>query len=270
MRRLTLDDGTALVQRAFVKPFFRRHGPGLLAREASVLALLAEQESIPAPGLVAVDATAGHCDHPTLLMSALPGRVRVDGDDLDRRLDLLAAQLVRVHGVVPAQRPLPYQAWTSPERVRAPDGPLWERAVDVIRRDPPPYEGRFLHRDFHPGNVLFTGAGPTLRITGVVDWVETSWGPADLDVAHCSTALALLHGPACGLDFRERYEAHGGRALADGPDHLYWRLLDALHYCPDAAKLAGPWRELGRLDLTSEVLGARLEAYVDGLLQRYS
>jgi hypothetical protein len=95
------------------------------------------------------------------------------------------------------------------------------------------------------------------------------WGPADLDVAHCSTALALLHGPAHGLDFRERYEAHGGRDLADNPDHLYWRLLDALHYCPDAAKLAGPWRELGRDDLTSEVLGERLEAYVDGLFRRY-
>ncbi|WP_328432660.1 alpha/beta fold hydrolase [Streptomyces sp. NBC_00453] len=269
MRRLTLDDGAALVQRAFVKPFFRRHGPGLLAREASVLALLAGQESIPAPGLVAVDATAEHCDHPTLLMSALPGRVRVDEDDLDRRLDLLAAQLVRVHGVVPAEKPRLYQAWTSPEHVRTPDGPLWERAVDMIRRDPPPYESCFLHRDFHPGNVLFTGVGPKLRITGVVDWVETSWGPADLDVAHCSTALALLHGPAYGLDFRERYEAHGGRDLADGHDHLYWRLLDALHYCPDAAKLAGPWRELGRVDLTSEVLGERLEAYVDGLLQRY-
>ncbi|MEV6421240.1 alpha/beta fold hydrolase [Streptomyces sp. NPDC051662] len=269
MRRLTLDDGTALVQRTFVKPFFRHHGPGLLAREASVLALLARQEGIPAPGFVAVDATAEHCDHPTLLMSALPGRIRVDEDDLDRRLDLLAAQLVRVHGVVPAERPRTYQPWTSPERVRTPDGPLWERAVDVIRRDPPPYEGCFLHRDFHPGNVLFTGAGPKLRITGVVDWVETSWGPADLDVAHCSTALALLHGPVYGLDFRERYEAHGGRDLADAPDHLYWRLLDALHYCPDAAKLAGPWRELGRDDLTPQVLGARLEAYVDGLLRRY-
>ncbi|MFF0067183.1 alpha/beta fold hydrolase [Streptomyces sp. NPDC005279] len=269
MRRLTLDDGTALVQRTFVKPFFRHHGPGLLAREASVLALLAGQEGIPAPGFVAVDATAQHCDHPTLLMSALPGRVRVDEDDLDRRLDLLAAQLVRVHDVVPDERPRTYQAWTSPERVRTPDGPLWERAVDVIRRDPPPYEGCFLHRDFHPGNVLFTGTGPGLRITGVVDWVETSWGPADLDVAHCSTALALLHGPAYGLGFPERYEAHGGRDLADDPDHLYWRLLDALHYCPDAAKLAGPWRELGRDDLTSDVLAERLEAYVDGLLQRY-
>ncbi|MEV7732869.1 alpha/beta fold hydrolase [Streptomyces sp. NPDC088921] len=269
MRRLTLDDGTALVQRTFVKPFFRHHGPGLLAREASVLALLAGHEGIPAPRLVAVDATAEHCDHPTLLMSALPGRVRVDEDDLDRRLDLLAAQLVRVHGVVPTERPRTYQAWTSPERARTQDGPLWERAVEVIRRDPPPYEGCFLHRDFHPGNVLFTGAGPGLRITGVVDWVETSWGPADLDVAHCSTALALLHGPAYGLEFRERYEARGGRDLADNSDHLYWRLIDALHYCPDAAKLAGPWRELGRDDLTSEVLGERLEAYVDGLLQRY-
>ncbi|MFJ2101438.1 alpha/beta fold hydrolase [Streptomyces anulatus] len=269
MRRLSLDDGTALVQRTFVKPFFRHHGPGLLGREASVLALLTGQESIPAPDFVAVDATAEHCDHPTLLMSALPGRVRVDEDDLDRRLDLLAAQLVSIHSVVPDERPRTYQAWTSPERVRTPDGPLWERAVDVIRRDPPPYDGCFLHRDFHPGNVLFTGAGPKLRITGVVDWVETSWGPADLDVAHCSTALALLHGPAYGLDFRERYEAHGGRGLADDPDHLYWRLLDALHYCPDAAKLAGPWRELGRDGLTSEVLGERLEAYVDELLQRY-
>ncbi|MFE9849644.1 alpha/beta fold hydrolase [Streptomyces sp. NPDC005576] len=268
MRRLTLDDGTALVQRTLVQPFFRHHGPGLLAREASALTLLTGQESIPAPELVAVDAAAEHCDHPTLLMSALPGRVRVDEDDLAQRLDLLAAQLVSIHGVVPNDRPRAYRAWTSAERVRTPDGPLWARAVDVIRRDPPSYDGCFLHRDFHPGNVLFTGAGPELRITGVVDWVETSWGPADLDVAHCSTALALLHGPAYGLDFRERYEAHGGD-LADGPDHLYWRLLDALHYCPDAAKLAGPWRELGRADLTAEVLGGRLEAYVDGLLQRY-
>jgi hypothetical protein len=50
---------------------------------------------------------------------------------------------------------------------------------------------------------------------------------------------------------------------------LYWRLLDALAYCPDAAKLAGPWRELGRTELTPQVLGGRLEAYVRGLVERY-
>ncbi|WP_039932333.1 alpha/beta fold hydrolase [Streptomyces viridochromogenes] len=270
MRRLTLDDGSALALRTFVQPFFRRHAPGLLAREAEMFALLAGEDGVPAPGLVGVDATAEHCDHPSLLMSVLPGRVRVDEEDLDRRVDLLAAQLARIHRVVPGVRPRAYQAWTSPERVRAPEGAMWERAVDVIRRDPPPYEGCFLHRDFHPGNVLFTGAGEGLRISGVVDWVETSWGPADLDVSHCSTGLALLHGPEYGLRFRERYAAHGGSPLAAGPDHLYWRLLDALAYVPDAAKLAGPWRELGRTDLTPEVLAGRLQAYVAGLLERYA
>ncbi|MFH0520233.1 alpha/beta fold hydrolase [Streptomyces sp. M41] len=269
IRRLTLDDGTRLALRTFVKPFFRKHAPGLLTREAEVLTLLAGRPDVPAPRLIAVDATAEHCDHPSLLMSLLPGRVRVDEDELDRRLDLLAAQLVAVHRVVPAERPRTYQAWTSPERVQAPGGALWERAVDVLRREPPAYEGCFLHRDFHPGNVLFDSAGGQLRISGVVDWVETSWGPADLDVAHCSTALALLHGPRYGLGFRQRYEAHGGRRLADTGDHLYWRLLDALAYAPDAAKLAGPWRELGRTDLTPEVLGERLAAYVTGLLERY-
>ncbi|MFE0253381.1 alpha/beta fold hydrolase [Streptomyces sp. NPDC059010] len=273
MRRLTLDDGTGLALRTFVKPFYRGHAPGLLAREASVLTLLTGHEHIPAPELIAVDATAEHCDHPSLLMSLLPGRVRVDeadGAELDRRLDLLAAQLAAIHTVVPDERPRRYEAWTSPERVRTPDGDaLWDRAVDVIRREPPAYEGCFLHRDFHPGNVLFSGAGARLRVTGVVDWVETSWGPADLDVAHCSTALALLHGPEHGLGFRQRYEAHGGRPLADGRDHLYWRLLDALAYSPDAAKLAAPWRELGRAELTPEVLGGRLAGYVGGLLELY-
>ncbi|WP_330457478.1 phosphotransferase [Streptomyces sp. NBC_00820] len=273
IRGLTLDDGEELVLRTFVKPFFRRHAEGLLSREASVLRLLAEREGVPAPALVAVDAAADHCDHPSLLMTRLPGRVWVEEEDpetLDLRLDLLAAQLVRIHAVTPGpERPRTYQAWTSPERVHTPGGVRWERAVEVIRREPPPYRGGFLHRDYHPGNVLFTGAGDGLRISGVVDWVETSWGPADLDVAHCSTALALLHGPEHGLAFRDRYEERGGRGLADGPDHLYWRLLDALTYCPDAGKLAGPWRELGRTDLTPRVLAGRLEAYVDGLLERY-
>jgi aminoglycoside phosphotransferase (APT) family kinase protein/pimeloyl-ACP methyl ester carboxylesterase len=269
MRRLTLDDGTGLVLRSFVKPFYRRHASGLLAREASVLTLLAPYEDVPTPELRAVDATAEHCDHPSLLMSSLPGGVRVDEEDLDRRIDLLARQLARIHAVVPADRPRTYQAWTSPERVRTPRGALWERAVDVIRREPPAYEGCFLHRDFHPGNVLFDGAGDTLRISGVVDWVETSWGPADLDVAHCSTALALLHGEAYGLGFRARYEAHGGRPPADAESHLYWRLLDALAYSPDAEKLAVPWRELGRTDLTPELLGERLTAYVTGLFELY-
>ncbi|MFF1476598.1 alpha/beta fold hydrolase [Streptomyces sp. NPDC058301] len=257
-----------LVLRSFAKPFYRRHAPGLLAREAAVLGLLAGT-GVPAPALVAADPQGEHCDHPSLLMTRLDGAVRLDEDELERRIGLLAGQLLDIHRlrVAEADRPREYEPWTSAERVRVPADTrrpdLWRRAVDVIRQPPPPYEGCFLHRDFHPGNVLFSGAGKDLRISGVVDWVETSWGPAALDVAHCSTALALLHGVGAARDFVARYTAGGGRL--DG-GLLHWQLLDALAYAPDAEKVAGPWRELGRTDLTPELLSGRLEEYIASLL----
>ncbi|MFE4520124.1 phosphotransferase family protein [Kitasatospora sp. NPDC056783] len=281
MRRLDIEgpDGAgpyALVLRSFVEPFYRRHAPGLLAREAAVLGLL-EGSAVTAARLVAVDAAGTVCEHPSLLMTLLPGGVRVAGDrHAPPRARLLAAQLAAVHAldVGERERPREWQAWTAPERVVAPEGTdragLWERAVAVIGGAVPAYEPCFLHRDFHPGNVLFDGEGGREAVSGVVDWVETSWGPADLDVAHCSTALALLHGPGAGLAFADHYTAAGGRELATGRAHLYWRLLDALAFAPDARKVAEPWRELGRTDLTPAVLTGRLEDYLRGLFDRYA
>ncbi|GAA2542711.1 MULTISPECIES: phosphotransferase family protein [Streptomyces] len=278
MRRLDVrgpEGPRSLVLRSFVKPFFVRHAEGLLSREAAVLALLGDTD-VPAATLVAVDATARYCDHPSLLMSLLPGTVRLDDEGADDRAVLLARQLLRVHRVpVTAEtRPRPYQAWTSPERVGPPGDTrrpeLWRRAVDVIRREPPDHRACFLHRDYHPGNVLFSGDGPGLGISGVVDWVETSWGPADLDVAHCSTTLALLHGVPAGMRFADRYAAAGGTLAEDPGAHLYWRLLDALAFAPDAEKVAVAWRELGRTNLTAGVLTRRLEEYLQALFDRYA
>lgn len=277
MRRLDVrgpQGPRSLVLRSFVRPFFVRHAEGLLGREAAVLSLLGDTD-VPAATLAAVDATARYCDHPSLLMSLLPGTVRLDDEGADERAVLLARQLLRIHRVpvTAGTRPRPHQAWTSPERVRPPGDTrrpeLWRRAVDVIRREPPDHRGCFLHRDYHPGNVLFSGDGPALRISGVVDWVETSWGPADLDVAHCSTALALLHGVPAGMRFADHYVAAGGSLAEDRGAHLHWRLLDALAFAPDAEKVAVPWRELGRADLTPEVLSRRLEEYVRALFERY-
>ena len=263
----------SLVLRSFVKPFFRQHAQGLLTREANVLLLLGGTD-VPAAKLLDVDATAEYCDYPSLLMSLLPGSLRLTDQEADERVDLLARQLLLIHRVqVPAAlRPRTYQAWTSPDRVSVPAATgrreLWRRAVDIIRGQPPDYQPCFLHRDFHPGNVLFEGSGNDLRISGVVDWVETSWGPADLDVAHCSTALVLLHGVATGMNLADRYVAAGGALAQDPAAHLYWRLLDALAFAPDAEKVAGPWRELGRADLTSAILTSRLEQYLQALFDR--
>lgn len=276
MRRLDVsgpDGRRSLVLRSFVKPFFVRHAEGLLTREADILRLL-DATDVPAATLVAVDATARHCDHPSLLMTLLPGTVRTDDRGARTRADELARLLVRIHRLpVPAhRRPRAYQAWASPDRVAPPPAArrpeLWHRAADLIRREPPAHAGRFLHRDFHPGNVLFTGPDDAPEAGGVVDWVETSWGPADLDVAHCSTALALLHGAPEGMAFADRYTAAGGTLDPDPAAHLHWRLLDTLGY-GDAEKVAVPWRHLGRTDLTPGLLTRRLEAYLDALFTRY-
>jgi aminoglycoside phosphotransferase (APT) family kinase protein len=272
MRRLTIgtpDGGTRdLVLRTFVNV---EHAEDWLNREAGALTLLTGT-GVPAPGLVAVDPTAAHCEYPSLLMTHLAGRTVLDDDGLEARVPLLARQLVAIHALRPAERPRKYVALTTADTVVTPkgaDAAVWAAAIDVIRKSPPSYEGRFLHRDFHPGNVLFDVPPPGqagARITGVVDWAATSWGPADLDVAHCSTSLALLHGPAWGLRFAEAYEEAGGVLAAAASERLYWRVRDGLAFSEEVLLVSQPWREAGRTELTTRAVEERLDAYVTALM----
>ncbi|MEU6789933.1 aminoglycoside phosphotransferase family protein [Nonomuraea angiospora] len=275
MRRLTIgtQDGRTrdLVLRSFVDPFSVERAEGGLNREAGALTLLAGT-GVPAPELVAVDPTAAHCEYPSLLMTHLTGRTVLDDEGVETRVPLLARQLVAIHALRPAERPRKYVTLTTSDTVVVPkgaDAAVWAAAIDVIRRPTPPYEGRFLHRDFQPGNVLFamsppSPAGP--RITGVVDWVATSWGPADLDVAHCSANLALLHGPAWGLRFAEAYEEAGGVLAATTSERLYWQVRDALAFSEEVQLVSQPWREAGRAELTTRSVEERLDAYVIALM----
>jgi aminoglycoside phosphotransferase (APT) family kinase protein len=278
MRRLTVaaPNGSTrhLVLRTFTDPHFVEHAEDLLNREADALARLAGT-GVPAPGPVAADPAAAHCEYPSLLMTHLPGRIVLDDEGLAARVPLLARQLVAIHALRSARRPQEYEAWTTADAVVPPDcadAAAWAAAIDVIRKPAPGYEGRFLHRDFHPGNVLFDvspESAADLRITGVVDWVQTSWGPADLDVAHCSSNLAMLHGPAWGLRFAEEYEEAGGVLAAAAQDRLYWRLLDALAFAAGVQWVARPWREAGRADLTTRAVEERLNAYVIALTDTF-
>jgi aminoglycoside phosphotransferase (APT) family kinase protein len=65
----------------------------------------------------------------------------------------------------------------------------------------------FIHRDFQPRNVLWSGD----EVSGVVDWVETSIGPAWVDVAHCCTNIAIGHGTEFADLFVAAYVARTGR-----------------------------------------------------------
>ncbi|MFI6525557.1 phosphotransferase family protein [Streptomyces uncialis] len=275
MRRLiigTRDGGTRdLVLRSYVDPFHMENAEDGLMREAGALTLLAGT-AVPAPSLVAVDPAAAQCAYPSLLMTHLAGRTVLADRGVEARVRLLARQLVAIHAVHPAERPRAYTTLTTADTVVVPkgaDAAVWAAAIEVIRGPAPPYEGRFLHRDFQPGNVLFD-VSPShpegARITGVVDWAGPSWGPADLDVAHCSVNLALLHGPAWGLRFAEAYEEAGGVLAASGSERRYWRVRDALAASEEVRSVSQPWREAGRAELTTRAVEERLDAYVTALM----
>ncbi|WP_310713918.1 phosphotransferase family protein [Streptomyces lydicus] len=272
IRRLTIGapDGSTrdLVLRTFVNV---EHAEDGLNGEADALTLLTGT-GVPAPGLVAVDPTAAQCEYPSLLRTHLAGRTVLDDEGLETRVPLLARQLVAIHALRPAVRPREYVTWTTADTVVTPkgaDAAAWAAAIDVIRKPAPPYEGRFLHRDFQPGNVLFDvppSRPADARITGVVDWAATSWGPADLDVAHCSTNLALLHGPAWGLRFSAAYEEAGGVLAATANERLYWQVRDGLACSEEVQQVAKTWREAGRPELTTRTVEERLNAYVTALM----
>ncbi|UUZ57827.1 aminoglycoside phosphotransferase family protein [Nocardioides sp. B-3] len=108
------------------------------------------------------------------LVPGAPDEFRCDDTTLTSIAELLAA----IHEVeaTPAARPYQSRAWPAkwvvPRWAARPD--VWRAAFDLLASDAPGFEPTFLHRDFGPHNLLWSGD----EITGIVDWVETSTGPA--------------------------------------------------------------------------------------------
>jgi aminoglycoside phosphotransferase (APT) family kinase protein len=246
-----------VLRRMTVEPW-RSFAGELLRREAETQVALAATD-VPAPQLIAVDPRGDRAGEPSLLMTRLPGQTRLTSFDLGA----LAAMLVSIHSIRPARQPRTFQLWTEPARWVVPpwaqDPLVFEAAFARIAGPAPAGPRCFMHRDYQPGNVLFDG----LRLSGVVDWVETSWGPPDLDAAHCQTNLALLGGVEAAAPWRAAYVAAGG-TLSEDPD--YWALLDAVSMLPEPAKLLGAWRAAGRSDLAPDMIRTRLEHYLRVLL----
>jgi aminoglycoside phosphotransferase (APT) family kinase protein len=252
-------DGDVAVLRLMTEEPWRRHAEGLLAREAQVQVQLAATR-VPAPQSIAVDPGGVEAGLPAHLMSWLPGRLELHRCD-DSLLTTLSELLLAVHTVDPGPDgwPREYQSWAWPEKRIVPPWSsrpeLWRSAFEALAGPEPEYEPTFLHRDFHVGNVLWQDGA----VSGLVDWVETSTGPAGLDVAHCTTALALLHGVDVALEFPAAYAEAGGRAE---PKAAYWQVMDVVGFLPHPDKVTRPWREAGR-DIPDAQAEQRLEELLD-------
>jgi aminoglycoside phosphotransferase (APT) family kinase protein len=265
MTAIRTEDGREAVLRQLVSDPWRKHAVALLTRERDVHGLLRDTP-VPAPRTLALDPDGKTTGDPSLLMTRLGGALDLVTVDAAR----LASTLLTIHAVRPpaGRWPREYQSWaTEPKQVVPPwstDDGLYREAFARLASAPPPYRRTFLHRDFHPGNVLWRRA----RVTGVVDWVETSSGPADLDVAHCASYLAGLHGVDAASAFRRSYVDQGGVLTSDADAATYWQVLDLIGLLPDGSGREGGapatvtssiWASHGRGDLTVDLVRRRRE-----------
>jgi aminoglycoside phosphotransferase (APT) family kinase protein len=183
-----------VVLRRYVIPELHEEEPDIAAREARVLALL-ERCPTPTPVLIAVDPTGGEAGVPTVLMSRVPGRLDWSPSEINPWLERLAAVLPEVHAIrtserdgVRSFRPYEPESWAPPGWMQQPR--LWDRALEVFHGPCLDPDRVFIHRDYHPGNVLWRRGA----VSGVVDWQAASIGPRAVDVFHCRGNLLSRFG----------------------------------------------------------------------------
>jgi aminoglycoside phosphotransferase (APT) family kinase protein len=225
-----IDAGTDPMRRLVVRRFHDtarlRTDPWYApANEAAVLEILDDTE-VPAPRLLAADPYGRLCDVPALLVTRVPGRPPARPWDMDAYLTRIAQALARVHEVPPEADLRAYAPYHDPavhgeRRPPAWSGSpeLWQRVFEVISGPPPETPAGFIHRDFHPGQILWSGD----RLTGIVDWITACRGPYGVDLARMRINLAIEYGVEVAERFRAVYLGIAGQ---DG-HHPYWDLLDA-------------------------------------------
>jgi len=218
----------ALVLRRFVRADWLAEEPDLARHEAAALEL-AGSSGLPVPRLVAVDADGAEAGAPAVLMTRLDGAVEWRPREPEPFLRALAEVLPRVHAVavtgpasaaIPGYAPYGLRLTGPPSWTRRPE--VWERALAAFAAlaSAPPTAGGFIHRDYHPGNVLWADGA----VSGVVDWVNASHGSPDADVGHCRMNLAGALGPDAAERFLALHRSVSGR----GEYHPVWDIAASL------------------------------------------
>ncbi|WP_370246591.1 phosphotransferase family protein [Nocardioides sp.] len=247
---LTDATGRRSVLRMMTEEPWRRHGRDLTLRERAAQRTLLAAPDVPAPRSIAVDAEGEVAGVALHLMSRRPGDPLAATAAIGEvQLAAMADLLARIHAVTPDEPYRTFQSWAWPAKrvvppwTRVPAS--WERAFALLDAPAPAYEPHFLHRDFSHRNLLWNGDPTTGTISGVVDWVEASTGPAWLDAAHAATTLAVHLGPTPARAFLTAYAR-----LSEEPLDAHWLVMDAVGFLPPPGReplFAHP-DQLARLD----------------------
>lgn len=256
--------GVAL--RRFVNAEWLAEEPDLARHEAASLMLAARAGGTPTPELIAFDESGAECGAPATLMTRLVGRVALAPENLGLWLRRLAEAILPFHALdagdfswsyfpyikhLASHNPPRWSVW--PEQ--------WARAIEIASGPRPPARVCFIHRDYHPNNVLWQDE----RVSGVVDWVNACRGAPNFDVAWCRLNLAQLCGVAEADKFLRAYETLAG---AEFVYHPYWDLIALVEILPGPPAVYEGWAAFGVRHLDAGLMRERLDDYLSSLIAR--
>jgi aminoglycoside phosphotransferase (APT) family kinase protein len=253
-----------LVLRRFTNEVWVRQEPDIAARESASVQQ-ATRAGLPAPHLVATDRDGSYCGVPATLVTMLQGEVVLQPTNWQEWIKGLAHAAAQIHRVDAAGFRWKYRRYNDREVVTVPvwstQPKAWKKAIDVVQGPAPSWRECFVHRDYHPSNVLWSNG----RVSGVVDWVNGCRGPAGIDIAWCRHNLANLHGVTVADDFLAAYIGAAGSDFEYDP---YWDLMSVVELLPGPPAMYEGWRASGVPHISNAVMRERVDLYVESLVAR--
>jgi len=253
-----------LLLRRFTDSEWVRREPDLAIREATSVQH-AKRAGLPAPELIATDKDGSHCGVPATLVTMLAGDVVLQPANWNEWIDGLARAAAQIHRVDAAGFRWKYRRYNDGDSLSVPawsqQPEAWKRAIVVVQHPGPSYRECFVHRDYHPSNVLWSNG----RVSGVVDWVNGCRGPAGIDVAWCRHNLANLHGVSVADDFLAAYTTAAGSDFQYDP---HWDLMSVVELLPGPPSMYEGWRAAGFPSISNTIMRERVDAYVANVVAR--
>lgn len=267
LHRITLQrDGKMIdvVVRQFDNKEWLKEEHDLAFHEAESLRL-ATEVGIETPEIIAFEEEVDRCGVPVVLMSLLDGEVNLKPHHMERWLARLAKTLIHVHEVKAESFGWEYYTYNNMSHMVVPEWSgvqeLWARALEIAKNPRPKFEARFIHRDYHPANVLWKND----EVSGVVDWVNACRGPAGVDVGHCRVNLAMLYDVQAADGFLMAYQQNTKGVFKYD---VYWDVISLFDILFGLPTVYPGWEAFGVTGLTDKMMEKRLDKYVESLVAR--
>lgn len=254
----------SLVLREFNNVGWLSDEPDIAWHEACSLNMAA-RTGLPVPSLIACDKDGEACGVPVILMSHLKGEVVLKPENMQSWLQQLAESLIQIHQVNADDFSWNYFSYNEidkiaiPEWSKVPD--VWRIAISYAKKPHPKYKPCFIHRDYHPANVLWHDG----KVSGVVDWANACCGPAGIDLGHCRWNLAMLYGIQIADEFLAAYQTIAGSTFYYDP---YWDILSVIDTLSGSPTVYSGWRDFGITELTDALMVERTDQYIEDLVKK--